>query len=136
MARAGALLFQEDVSVRLRNVHHLACSSTLECVVISNQTVGMSRTPPGSVRTRTFERTESSREFSNPIRYNGRERSKSKVLITTANMHVNVIKQVWGPGSCPRGHISMQKELLKTNVFSGAVILMMHKVKKKGEIFL
>ena len=66
----------------------------------------------------------------------GLECSKSKVLILKANLHGIVLKRVWGPGSYPRGHVSMQKKLLKTAVFSGAVILMMLKVKKKSEIFL
>ena len=44
---------------------------------------------------------------------------KSKVLILKAYMQVIVIKSVWGPGSCPRGHVSMQKKFLKKAVFSG-----------------
>ena len=60
----------------------------------------------------------------------GLERLKSKVLILKANMQVIVIKSVWGPGSCPRGHVSMQKKVLKAAVFLGAVILIMLKVKQ------
>ncbi|PIO26029.1 hypothetical protein AB205_0160170, partial [Aquarana catesbeiana] len=36
-------------------------------------------------------------------------------------MHGIVIKSVWGPGSCPRRHVSMQKEFLKMDVFSQGV---------------
>ena len=60
----------------------------------------------------------------------GHEHDKSKVLILKVNMHVIVIKSVWGPGSCPRVHVSMQKNVLKTDIFSGAVILIMLKVKQ------
>ena len=55
----------------------------------------------------------------------GLEHLKSKVLILKANMQVIVLKSVWGPGSCP-----MQKKVLKTAVFSGAVNLIMLKVKQ------
>ena len=55
---------------------------------------------------------------------------KSKVLILKAYMQVIVIKSVWGPGSCARGHGSVHKKVLKTDVFSGAVILLMLKVKQ------
>ena len=60
----------------------------------------------------------------------GLERLKSKVLFLKANMQVIVLKSVWGPGSCPRGHVSMQKKVLKMSVFSGAVNLIMLKVKQ------
>ena len=61
----------------------------------------------------------------------GLERLESKVQILKANMQVIVLKRVGGQGSCPREHVSMQKKVLKTDVFSGAVILMMLKVKKE-----
>ena len=52
------------------------------------------------------------------------------MLILKANMQVIVLKSVWGPGSYPRGHVSMQKKVFKTAVFSGAVNLIMLKVKQ------
>ena len=39
------------------------------------------------------------------------------MLILKANMQVIVLKSVWGPGSCPRKHVSMQKKVLKTAIF-------------------
>ena len=52
------------------------------------------------------------------------------MLILKAYMQVIVIKSVWGPGPCPRGHVSMQKKVLKIAIFLGAVILIMLKVKQ------
>ena len=45
------------------------------------------------------------------------------MLILKANMQVIVLKSVWG-------HVSMQKHVLKMAAFSGAVILIMLKVKQ------
>ena len=57
--------------------------------------------------------------FGTQLKSMGLERLKSKVLILKANMQVIVIKSVWGPGSCPRGHVSMQKNVLKPAFFWG-----------------
>ena len=55
----------------------------------------------------------------------GLKREKSKETILKAYMQVIVIKSVWGPGSCPRRHVSVQKNVLKMAVLPGAVILIM-----------
>ena len=62
----------------------------------------------------------------------GLERSNSKVLILKPNIQVIVGKRVWGP----REHVSMEKKVLKTVVYSGAAIIMMLKVRKKNAKFL
>ena len=42
------------------------------------------------------------------------------MLILKANMKVIVLKSVWGPGTCPRGHVSMQKKSFKIGRFFGS----------------
>ena len=57
--------------------------------------IGMSRTPPRSVRTRIFERTDRSREhLEPPLTSMGLERSNSKVLILKPNMQVIIVKRL------------------------------------------
>ena len=60
----------------------------------------------------------------------GLKNLKSKVLIVKANMQVIVLKSVWGLGSCPRGHVSMQKNIS----FPGVVILMMLNISKGKQV--
>ena len=67
-----------------------------------------------NVRTdRGFART-----FRTPLKSMGLERSNSKTIILKTNIQFNVGKRLSEPGSCPREHVSIEKNILKTDVFA------------------
>ena len=67
-------------------------------------------------------------ERANAVKVMGHEHEKSKVLILKVNMQVIVIKSVWGPA--PGDIYQCKNKVLKMAVFSGAMILIMLKVKQ------
>ena len=72
--------------------------------------LGMSRTPPVRFAPEPANRAKVCVNFRTLLKSKGLERLKSKVLILKANIQVIVLKSIWGPGSCPRTHVSMQKK--------------------------